>query len=321
MRFKKIAYVFFGLAITGAGVWYFQTSNNAALVSSASTSLKPTSSASNASHSPAAASSSAELKVQTADDRPIGLFNESVRSLMRSDKMAKVDYARLRVTTQCLAFFMGVGPATHIVENSVDDEAKLGDYEKPLYGHASLTTRRAAVTRSIAACSRLFEGSRLSADEWAAFNAQPNTAKWRALVKGGQRENWGGDITATKEFMEKIVSEPMFGAMEAFLYTHITNSAALEKDYPPEQAMGLRILAVPFLLCQMGDDCRSGGIVSEQLCWRSGICGENVQDAILENLRSQQINTAAFEQFVTTLRQKTEQTSAFLKQFGGSFTK
>jgi hypothetical protein len=306
-----------GLAITGAGVWYFQTGNNAPSVSSALTNLKPASSATNTSHSNAAASSSTDLQARAANNSSLGLFNEPVRSLMHSDKMAKIDYARLRVFTQCIAF-MNVGAATHTVENSADAEAKLPDAEKPLFGHASLTTRRAALARSIAACSRLYEGSQLSADEMAAFNAQPNTAKWRALVKAGQKENFGADIAATKEFMEKIVSEPMFGAMEALLYGRLINSAALEKDYLPEQAMALRILVVPFLLCQMGDDCRSGGIVSEQLCWQSGIRGENVQDAILENLRSQQINTAAFEQFVTTLRQKTEQTSAYLRQYGGS---
>lgn len=289
-------------------------------MSSASINLKPTSSAATASHSNAAASSSTELNARAANNSSLGLFNEPVRSLMRSDKMAKVDYARLRVNTQCLAF-MNVGAATNTVENSTDAEAKLPDAEKPLFGRASLTTRRAALSRSIAACSRLYEGSPLSADEMVAFNAQPNTAKWRALVKAGQKENFGADMMATKEFMEKIVSEPMFGAMEALLYGRLINTAALEKDYPPEQAMALRILVVPFLLCQMGDDCRSGDIVSEQLCWQSGIFGENVQDAILENLRSQQINTAAFEQYVTTLRQKLEQASAYLKQFGGSFGK
>ena len=96
----------------------------------------------------------------------------------------------------------------------------------------------------------------------------------------------------------------MFGALEAFLYSVISNSGALAKEYPPEQAAALRNLAIPLLLCQMGDDCRRGGIVSEQLCWQSGICGENVQDAILEHLRNQQINTAALEQFVTSLHQK-----------------
>ena len=306
-----------GLAITAAGVWYFQTDKNTASVSAASTHLKPTLSAANAGRSNAVASSGAELKARAANDSGLGLFNESVRSLMRSDKMAKIDYAHLRVNTQCIAF-MNVAAATQIVENSTDAEAKLGDDEKPLFGRASLTTRRAALARSIEACSRLFEGSPLSADEMVAFNAQPNTAKWRALMKAGQKENFGADIAASKEFIEKIVSEPMFGAMEAFLNPGLSQSAALAKDYPPEQAKALRMLVVPFLLCQMGDDCRGGGIVSEQLCWQSGICGENVQDAILENLRSQQINTAAFEQFVTTLRQKTEQTSAYLRQFGGS---
>ena len=154
-----------------------------------------------------------------------------------------------------------------------------------------------------------------------AFNAQPNTAKWRRLLKAGQKENFGTDFAATNEFFEKMVSEPMLGAIEAFFYAGLGQSGELGKEYPPQQAAALRLLAVPFLLCQMGDDCRSGGIVSEQLCWQSGICGENVQDAILAHLRNQQINTAAFEQYVATLRQKLEVAPQYLKKLAAPYGK
>lgn len=321
MRIKKTIYIFLGLAIIGAGVWYFQTSNKEdAAVSSAPTDLKPISVAADIKHSSVVTSTSNELTSRALNNSGIGLFNEPVRSLLRSDKMAKLDYARLRVNTQCLSFLSPVG-AAKTVEDSANAVAKLSETDKLLYGRATPATRQIALSRSIEACSKLFEGSPLSADEWVAFNAQPNTSQWRRLVKAGQKENFGSDAVATKEFMEKIISEPMLGAMEGFLYAGLANSGALTKDYPPEQASALRILAVPFLLCQMGDDCRSGGIVSEQLCWQSGICGENVQDAILEHLRSQQINTAVFEQFLMTMRQNLEKFPLYLKQLGLPFRK
>ncbi len=94
----------------------------------------------------------------------------------------------------------------------------------------------------------------ITADEMAAFQAQPNAAKWRALVQSGQK-NFDADSAAALEFFEKIVSEPMLGSMEGFLYNGLSQSGELGKDYPAAQAAALRMLAVPFLLCQMGDDC------------------------------------------------------------------
>ncbi len=160
--------------------------------------------------------SGAGSNARAASNRSLGLFNEPVRSLMHSDKMAKVDYARLRVNTQCLAFTSGA-MAANLVENSIEAEAKVSDTDKLLFGRASTATRRAALSRSIDACSKLFEGSQITADEMTAFNAQPNTAKWRRLLKAGQKENFGTDFAATNEFFEKMVSEPMLGAIEALL--------------------------------------------------------------------------------------------------------
>ena len=323
MRHKKTITLFLALALTGVGVWYFQTIYYAAPVPTASTKLKSISSNAKDNSSGGIATAAQPSTGSTAlasNDGSLGLFNEPVRSLMRSDKMAKVDYALLRVNTQCLAF-MGRAMAANMVENSIAIEAKLSDSDKLLFGRATVDTRRAALSRSIEACSRLLEGSPVTADEMVAFNAQPNVAKWRTLAKAGQKENYRSDPAATLEFFEKVVSEPMLGSMEGFLYSGLSQSGELDKDYPAPQAVALRLLAVPFLLCQMGDDCRSGGIVNEQLCWQSGICGENVQDAILEHLRSQQINTAAFEQLVTRLRAKSEMISATIKQFNPQYRK
>lgn len=324
MQFRKTIYIFLAIALVGAGVWYFQISYHEALGLPASpklsTALAADKTQGGSGVAAAGTRSGVEFKGQAGNNNRLGLFDEPVRSLMRSDQMGKVDYARLRVNTQCLAFMSGL-PGTDLVEQSIEREAKLGGKDKLLFGHAALATRQAAALRSIEACSKLFEGSMITADEMKAYNTQPNTSKWRTLAKAGQKQYFGNDPEATLEFFDKIVLEPMLGSMEAFLYVALSRSGELSKDYPAEQADALRTLAVPFLLCQMGDDCATGGIVNEQLCWQSGICGGNVQDAILEHLRSQQINTVAFEQFVTTLRQKLEIGPVYLKQLAATFGK
>lgn len=64
---------------------------------------------------------------------------------MRSDKMAKVDYALLRINTQCIAF-NGVAMAANMVENTIAAEAKFSDSNKFLVGRSTVDTGRAALS-------------------------------------------------------------------------------------------------------------------------------------------------------------------------------
>lgn len=307
MRYKKISFVFLALAIVGAVVCFFQIRKEpiSPTVSTVPPQAILTSGLDNRVISDTSYGLKAAQSVALVEDKNrIGLFNQPVRSLMRSNNIAKVDYARFRVSTQCISLTHGEN-ATKIVEDSALAESKLTNTELLSFGRATLENRLRALSSSKRECSKLYEGALLSVDENMAINAQPEIAEWRSILKTAMRQPFDPNLPETKAAIEKIMSGPMFGGLEALLNAKLSGEE-LTQAYSPQQAAAIQNFVVPILLCQMGDDCRSGGIVADQLCWQSGICGETVEVAILDHLRSHQIDPAALVHYITTIRSAIE---------------
>ena len=91
----------------------------------------------------------------------------------------------------------------------------------------------------------------------------------------------------------------MFGKIILSLYS--LDHSALDEAYGVKsEEMFFRDSVVTMLLCRLGENCDSSGILSEQLCWQSAICKPNVNayEAILANMRERGINTDALNDYV-----------------------
>lgn len=233
-------------------------------------------------------------------DGRLGAFNQNVTSLMRTNDPAKIDYARLRVSTQCLSTDHGVN-ATNAAWEAVATQSKLTGAELLLVGNATLAVRQEALARSIKICNRLREGSQDGDAESAAISAQSGFVQFQSIART-LREARDFNNNEVRDAVAKVVSGPMFGMLESLMYNKV-DYGELGKSYSSEQVAMLPTLATALVLCRMGDDCDQGGIVTEQLCWQNGICGANTEVAIWANLRARGFDTTALNQFVTRVQQ------------------
>ena len=172
----------------------------------------------------------------------------------------------------------------------------------------------AEFSRSIDKCNQLYEGKLVSDDERNAMRALPAFSQFQAISLS-LRDATNFDNEQSKTALSKAVSGPMFGVLESLMYNKVDYSE-LEKSFTPDQAFALPILVSALVLCRMGDDCGRDGIVTEQLCWQNGLCGDNAQDAILANFHARGVDPTALNHFVTKVNQslQTGDTSIFRKK-------
>ena len=245
-------------------------------------------------------------------DNSLGIYNESARSLMRSNSLAKIDYGFARLRSVCLSFLSGQDGVTAV--KKLRPLAQVAKGEELLTGNASLEERLAGFQRSLERCSRLYDGEKLSEDELNSVGALPAVIQYRALrnTLNNAKDFDSPEMVAA---VSTAVSGPMFEAMVPLLFSHV-DYAELTNAYGKERGDALRGLTFPLVLCRMGDDCGPGGTVTEQLCWQFGICGQRVEEAIFANLRDRGLDTTAFSQFVFKIHQALQagDTSIFRKQ-------
>ena len=248
-------------------------------------------------------------------DNRLGLYNESVRSLMRANSFAKVDYGLFQLQNVCRSFLQGEDGVTAVRSSPSLPQARKSD--ELMIGNATEATRVAGFHRSRDKCTKLYEGVKLSQAELDAIGVQTNVVHYRTTLNtlGTARNFASPEITSA---LSDAVAGPMFGALSPLLASKV-DYIELVNAYGQERADALRSLTIPLVLCRMGDDCGSGGLVTEQMCWENGICGDGVEDAIFANLRDRGLDTTAFNQFVTRLHQalQSRDTSIFRKPASG----
>lgn len=244
-----------------------------------------------------------------------GLYDESVRALMRSNRVAKVDYGLSLLWNACRSFLYGEDAITAVKRSPSLPQEDKGD--ALVVGNANEAMRLAGFQRSLDKCTKLYEGAKLSQGEQDATGALPTVVKYRA-IRNTLGTATSFDDPATIAALSDAVSGPMFGALSPLLSSKLDYSE-LANAYRKDQIDALRSLTIPLVLCRMGDDCGPGGLVTEQLCWEYGVCGDRVEDAIFANLRAHGLDTAAFSQFILRVHQGllTLDTSIFRKQKTG----
>jgi len=246
------------------------------------------------------------------DDNRLGIYNESVRSLMRSNNIAKVDYGSFQLRNVCRSFLHGQDGKTAVKRLLALPQTDKGD--ALAIGNATEAERLAGFQRSLYKCTKLYEGARLTQNDQDEISALPSVLRYRAVLNS-LRNAKTFDGAETLAALSDAASGPLFGALSSLLsskvdYTELVNA------YGKEQIDALRSLTIPLVLCRMGDDCGPGGTVTEQLCWENGICGDYVDGAIFANLRDRGLDTVAYNRFVTNVHQAllTRDTSIFRKQ-------
>lgn len=242
----------------------------------------------------------------------LGVYNESVRALMRSNSYVKIDYGSFQLRNVCRSFLNGQDGLLAVRGSSSLPQAHKAD--ALVIGNATEAVRLAGFQRSLDKCTKLFEGATISEGERNAMVGLPAFVEYRAILDTlGNAKNF--DAPETIAALSSAVSGPMFGALSPLLsskvdYTQLINA------YGKDQIDALRSLTIPLVLCRMGDDCGPGGTVTEQLCWENGICGNRVEEAIFANLRDRGLDTTAFSQFIFKVHQALQagDTSIFRKQ-------
>lgn len=306
--FRKPALVISGLATIGVLLWVWYGQENVRQSSSRMSSTQATTSGGNAIGKngsivsvlpglrPGTAQGGNGLWQSGSGDNGAGLFNENARSLMRSGNLAKTDYGLFRMRTECLSFLHGVNDAKSLRDYL--PSAPIRELGGNLgVGPATEAMRLAGLQRSLEKCTKLYEGVRIREEEHAAIGALPTVVQYRTILRTLSTSS-DFNNPETISALSKAVTEPLFGALSALLVNKVDYSELVDA-YGREQAIPLYSLVVPLVLCRMGDDCGPGGLVTEQLCWINGICGNRVDDAIWSTLRGQGLDTRVMEQFVT----------------------
>ena len=227
-------------------------------------------------------------------ENSIGLFDESATSLIRSGKLAKIDYGLFNGRTWCLSLpYSGDGA------KALKDIAPRGPVSKAdalSLGTANEAMRLVGFQRSSERCRKLYAGVQFTEEERVANGALPSVAQYRAILNTlGNAKDFNNPETMAA--LSEAVSGPMFGALSSLISTKV-DYRELVDAYGPEQAIPLYAFVVPLILCRMGDDCGPRGIVTEQLCWLNSICGDYAEDGIWSTLRGHGLDTGAMEKFV-----------------------
>ncbi len=164
-------------------------------------------------------------------------------------------------------------------------------------GSASYQQRLASIDRFNELCKKILNGGMLAGEEYKSVSTSPNVLHWRTIAREASAEKLNLSNLQTKSALETVVTTPMYGALEGILYNKL-DYGALRNFYSEDQTASLQSLVVPILLCRLGDDCGPDGFLTLQICRNNGICGNDVEGAIWDHLRSRQFNTEPLREFV-----------------------
>lgn len=210
------------------------------------------------------------------------LGNTDIRQLLTSPEVAKIDYGLIRLGMLCDSYRYPTHKAIVFESTARAKAEKSADL---MLGDATQAEKEAAFERSRTKCARLYGGSVPTDEELDRFRTQAAFKRWAELSKRSIASDPALTTAEISEARSTVVSAPMFGTLEATLLPRL-DITSLTKKFGKEQADQLHIHLVTMVLCRMGDDCGKNGLVTDQQCWRYGLCGDNVEAAILQNLAS-----------------------------------
>jgi hypothetical protein len=228
----------------------------------------------------------------------LGLFNATARDMIRSNSLAKIDYAMSRLLVECQAIIAGNESDKQIKEYGPGPSIATGE-KSLITGNASDDERRAAHRRSYEKCAKFYDYVQISPEEMAQFRAMPNVKLYQNLAKELYDVNKYDRAAAIAAF-DTVISEPMLGRLQSLAMK--LDLKEVYEAYPPETVgTGHETLVMTLLLCKMGDDCDRNGIVTDQLCWLFAICGNRVDEAVRASLSARGIDPAPLDRFVNRL--------------------
>jgi hypothetical protein len=231
--------------------------------------------------------------------RTQGLFGESLRKLLNTNQLAKIDYAMLRLLIPCEAV-KGAGSAEAMPAPMSREDTAQRSAELLGIGTASDKVKQDASTRFGELCLKILEDDKLSAGEFKQATTNPGVIRWREIARA-INDPAGGSLdlsnAKTKAALEAVITTPMYGLLENLLYTRL-DVEPLRTAYSQDEINNLSNLIVPILLCRMGDDCGPDGFATLQLCRQHGICGNDLEQAVWAHLQARQLDTIALQRFV-----------------------
>jgi hypothetical protein len=89
----------------------------------------------------------------------------------------------------------------------------------------------------------------------------------------------------------------MYGLLTSVLYQHL-DTPSLQKSYGEGRGAALSSAAIYAIQCRLGGDCGPGGLLTENLCWQHAICGNNLEETLIANLRERGVDPTAFRRYV-----------------------
>jgi hypothetical protein len=247
----------------------------------------------------------------------LGLFDQSIRTLINSKSLARIDYALYRIGPQCMSVTYNSNGVKPIEDNFSASTIRSFGEKAFNFGRATNTARYAAYVRSIEKCSKLYEAARVTQQEFDALKSRPEGKEYAALQEKlfvfGTPQDY--EAPQLKEAVGKVVSEPMFGLLSRLLLSHLEYESLNNAYTNKVQPNAFPDIVTTLVLCRMGDDCGQSGIVTEQLCWLNAICGFRAEDAIMANLIERGIDVTALNEFVSRVHSalQTQDTSIFRK--------
>lgn len=226
------------------------------------------------------------------------LQGTDARQLLRSSEIGKVDYAALRLRTQCASFIIYSPQGKPVFAEIIKEQSAEKGFGALLVGSGTLPERETAFERSRANCDRIFGTGDLSPEEDSVVKVQPEYKRFQAVAQQALSDNNAVSNGQRNEALSTVVKAPMFGVLEATLYSKLDVSD-LSKKVGEEQAEMLRTQVVTLVLCKFGDDCGRHGIVTDQFCWQYGVCGDVLETEILQNLTRRGFSASAVHEFAT----------------------
>ncbi len=237
------------------------------------------------------------------------LLGESLRKLLSSNKLTNFDYAWRRLQGRCsqpdTQMSNRSATLTRLTANmEAQQKPSTGDPHFILFGNASYEKRVIAIDKLNELCNKSTEGSLLSNMEDEKIRASPEFARYRDIAMTFPKTKTTLDLNNVqiKGALETVVTSPMYSTLEWILFTQL-DTAPLSSAYTAEQVSNLSFLASKILVCRMGDDCGFNGFMTLEFCRYNGICGNDLESAIWDNLRARNIDTRAFRQFIDQCQQ------------------
>jgi hypothetical protein len=225
------------------------------------------------------------------------LFGENLRKLLNSDSLKNTDYVRMRLMALCPGSLAMGGTRADFLKQKMADEKAARVSDRIVIGSASYDRRLSSIARFDELCSKILSGTPLSDFEYAAHSSKPEMDRWRAIARAAKANEIDLENQQTKTALEAVVTTPLYGLLEAILYSKL-DYTQLASSYPNLDAASLSNFVVPILLCRMGDDCGYDGFLTLQLCQNNGICGNDVESVIWLHLEKQHVNVSSLREFI-----------------------